>query len=87
MINRLRSLLEQRKSFAFETTLAGRNYGRLFKEAKARGYFITLYYLSLPTESLALKRIRDRVMRGGHDVPESDVRRRFRRSLLNLFKI
>ena len=32
-------------------------------------------------------RIRDRVESGGHEVPERDVRRRFNRSLKNLFAL
>lgn len=36
---------------------------------------------------LALLHIRDHVESGGHNVPESDVRRRFGRTLSNLFKL
>ena len=36
---------------------------------------------------LALLRIRDRVESGGHNVPERDVRRRFGRTLGNLFRL
>ncbi len=34
---------------------------------------------------LGLARIWDRVQNGGHNVPENDVRRRFSRTLTNLF--
>lgn len=87
MVKRLRSLMDQRHRFAFETTLAGQNHQRFFKEAQRVGYRITLYYLYLPSEGLALQRIRERVQRGGHDVPEIDVRRRFKRSLTNVLKV
>jgi hypothetical protein len=40
-------------------------------------------FLWVPTVSLALTRVRDRVLRGGHNVPETIVRRRFERSIRN----
>ncbi len=40
-------------------------------------------FLSLPSVQLALQRIASRVRQGGHDVPKSDVIRRFGRSSKN----
>jgi predicted ABC-type ATPase len=45
------------------------------------------FYLWIPSPDLALLRIRDRVESGGHNVPERDVRRRFSRTLSNLFTL
>ena len=87
MVTRLRSLVSQRQSFAVETTLAGRNHARLLKQARKVGYSVTLMYLWIPTVGLALRRIWERVQSGGHAVPERDVRRRFGRSLWNLFHL
>jgi predicted ABC-type ATPase len=64
-------------SFAFETTLAGRNYARSIPGWRAQGYRVTLYFLSLPTVEIALSRVAERVRQGGHDVAEDVVRRRF----------
>lgn len=46
-----------------------------------------MFYLWIPSPELALLRIRDRVESGGHSVPERDVRRRFGRTLRNLFTL
>jgi predicted ABC-type ATPase len=71
--------------FAFETTLAGKAYGSLLRKMKQEGYELHLFFLWLPDVKLALARIADRVRKGGHDIPERDVRRRFARGLKNLF--
>ena len=73
--------------FAFETTLSGRSYATVIRRLRATGYRIHLFYLWIPSPDLALLRIRDRVESGGHDVPEVDVRRRFDRTLRNLFTL
>lgn len=54
---------------------------------KETGFRLNMSYLWIPSPDLALMRIRDRVESGGHDVPERDVRRRFRRTLGNLFTL
>jgi predicted ABC-type ATPase len=46
-----------------------------------------LFYLWIPSPELGLLRIRYRVANGGHNVPEADVRRRFGRTLRNLFML
>ena len=74
-------------SFAFETTLSGKTYLSLIKSLKNKGYQIHLFFLWIPSPNLALERIKERVASGGHDVPAADVRRRFRRSVDNFFKV
>ena len=81
---RARELIRARRTFAMETTLAGRSHLGLVGEAEARGLRFGLLYFALPSVELCLERIRRRVTEGGHDVPEADVRRRFARSFGNL---
>ena len=73
--------------FAFESTLAGKTYINLFKKLEKKGYKLHLFFLWIPNAELAIARIKDRVAEGGHDVPVQDVRRRFRRSICNFFKL
>ncbi len=87
MLSRIRRLLKEGKSFAFETTLASRSFALLIKEAKEKGYKITLYYLFTDDVRINLKRIAYRVKQGGHNVPTADVRRRYGRSLQNLLHL
>ena len=87
VLEQLRYFVEKKADFAFETTLSGKVYVNLFKELKKRGYRLHLYFLWIPSEELALRRINDRVADGGHSVPAQDVRRRFRRSIDNFFRL
>ena len=82
-MNELTRLVKARESFSFETTLSGRTYLRLLRRWKARGYHIQMVFLALPSVELALQRIAARVRQGGHDVPRTDVIRRFDRSWAN----
>jgi predicted ABC-type ATPase len=69
--------------FGFETTLSGRTHLGVIRRLKELGYQAHFFYLWVPSVELTLARIRERVLRGGHDVPESVVRRRFDRSIRN----
>nr|VFK42931.1 MAG: Predicted ABC-type ATPase [Candidatus Kentron sp. TC]VFK42940.1 MAG: Predicted ABC-type ATPase [Candidatus Kentron sp. TC]VFK57277.1 MAG: Predicted ABC-type ATPase [Candidatus Kentron sp. TC] len=84
MLLEIRKCVEEGKSFAFETTLSGASYVKKIMSWKKSGYGIILYYFSLPSAEMALDRVRYRVEQGGHGVPESVIRRRFERSLINL---
>lgn len=76
--------IRRARSFAVETTLSGKNYLRMMLDAHRCGFEIVLVYIGTENVETNLGRIRDRVLAGGHDVPETDVRRRYLRSLANL---
>jgi predicted ABC-type ATPase len=76
--------LGKQESFAVETTLSGKHYLRMMVDAQIRGFEIVLVYIGTENVEIKLARIRNRVLAGGHDVPESDVRRRYKRSFENL---
>jgi len=83
VLSEIEKLARQRVDFGFETTLSGRGHLPLIRDLKNRGYRIHLFFLWLSGVDLTLSRIRDRVLEGGHNVPEADVRRRFDRSVKN----
>jgi len=83
MVRMIREKVRRRESFAFETTLSGRNYARHIPRWRKAGYQVMLYFLSLPSVKMALTRVRDRVTRGGHDVEATVVRRRFKAGMRN----
>lgn len=87
MLERISEFTEARIDFAFETTLSGRAYVPFLRRIKKSGFRLHMFYLWIPSSELALLRIHDRVESGGHNVPERDVRRRFGRSLTNLFTL
>lgn len=81
----MRELTEARADFGFETTLAGRSYVRQFKAWREHGFRIVLFFLWLPDVELAIARVAQRVRRGGHHVPDEDVRRRFLAGVMNFW--
>ena len=78
-----RELIDKREGFLVETTLAGQGYFSLIENAKSTGYRFHLIYAALREEDMHVARVRLRVSRGGHDVPEAEIRRRYARSLAN----
>lgn len=78
--------LERRESFAVETTLSGKNYLQMMRYARGveRGFEVVLIYIGTESVEINLARIAKRVLAGGHNVPDVDVRRRYARSLRNL---
>lgn len=87
MYKRIRELISANKTFALETTLASRSIARLLQNAQEKGYYVTLLYFWLNTPDLAVERVRNRVMAGGHNVTESTVRRRYATGIQNLFQL
>lgn len=71
------------QSFSLETTLAGLTHLRVLSNARARGWQVRLLYFAVRDPEICLQRIARRVAEGGHNVPEADARRRFRRSIEN----
>ena len=86
VLNRIHTLVDQKVSFAFETTLSSKTLAALLKRAQTAGYEINLIYLALPDAATAVERVAVRVKEGGHDIPIDVIRRRFHRSL-EIFRI
>jgi len=83
LLQEIDSCIKIRSSFGLESTLSGMSHVKLLQEAKSLGYQIEIHYLWLPSPDLAIRRIRQRVKKGGHHIPDEDVRRRFVRSREN----
>jgi predicted ABC-type ATPase len=84
MLKRIKDLLEQKKNFAFETTLSGRNYLKSIKLFKKKKYQVNLIFLYLDNPEEAKKRVAYRVKTGGHFISDTDIERRYYRGLKNL---
>ena len=87
MFDRIRQLGDQRRSFAFETTMASRSLAPWLTELMQAGYEFQVVFLWLPNADFAVQRVADRVRLGGHSVPEATIRRRYDRGLRNFFQI
>ncbi len=87
MLERLHELAARRADFAFETTLSGRTYARFLRDLSTAGYKTHLVFLWLESADIAVERVHLRVQRGGHNVPESDIRRRYTLGIQNLLRL
>jgi predicted ABC-type ATPase len=83
----LERAIAERGELAFESTLGGATIARLLARAIDAGIAVHIWYVALATPELHLERIRARVARGGHDIPEMDVRRRYDASRQNLIEL
>jgi predicted ABC-type ATPase len=81
LLAEFRAFVAGRTTFAVESTLSGKTYVGLLKQARRQGFRIHLHYLWLPHPAVAIARVHERVKKGGHNVPIADIRRRFGRSL------
>jgi predicted ABC-type ATPase len=87
MLEQLHDLAAQRATFAFETTLAGRTQATWLDGLRHAGYYTHLHYFWVNSPDLAIARVAARVKKGGHNIPEPTIRRRYSRSIDNLFKL
>jgi predicted ABC-type ATPase len=86
-----RRLLEEaiatRSTFAIETTLGGETIAGLLLRALVERIDVRIWYVGLATPELHMARVRARVARGGHDIPEAAIRQRFDHSRINLIRL
>jgi predicted ABC-type ATPase len=87
MLTRLKALAAAQQDFAFESTLSSRSFALFLRQLKTQGYQVAIYYFSLTSPSLAVRRVKLRVAMGGHDVPADTVRRRYARSISNFLNL
>jgi predicted ABC-type ATPase len=79
--------ISERLEFAFETTLGGRTITSLLESALSVGIEVRVWYAGLKSPELHIARVRERVARGGHDIPEAKIRERYDQSRLNLIQL
>ena len=86
-----KSLLEQAitsgHDYRFETTLGGRTIAQLLEQAARSGHRLHLWFCGLASADLHLRRVRNRVAHGGHDIPEEKIRERWNLSRENLIRL
>jgi predicted ABC-type ATPase len=82
-----RALLEARQDFSFETVLSTDRNLLLLEEAKKAGYQICAVFVLTKDSAINVRRVRNRVKMGGHDVPEDKIISRYEKSLQNLSKL
>ena len=83
----LERAIAERLWYAFETTLGGATITGLLETALLSGTEVRVWYVGLRSPELHIARVRARVARGGHDIPEERIRARFDSSRLNLIRL
>ncbi len=83
----LERAISERLDFAFETTLGGHTISALLQEALAAGIEVRIWFVGLSSPELHVARVRSRVARGGHDIPEEKIRERYDRSRMNVIEL
>ena len=87
MLNRMRYLSQRGVNFAFESTLASKSFAPWISKLCKKDYLFQLVFLWLPSEEFAINRVAERVRRGGHNVPDETIKRRYHAGLNNFFRL
>ncbi len=86
-ITRINQSLEMGVNFTQETTLSGSHTLKTIKRARELDYYIRLYYIGVNTADESIRRIKNRVEKGGHDIPTEDVKRRYNKRFESLINV
>ncbi|MCW1885802.1 zeta toxin family protein [Luteolibacter flavescens] len=87
LLGEIAELTRSHEDFALESTLSGRSHAHILQRAKEAGYSITLHFVWIPSAKVSLARVRQRVKKGGHNVPIIDIMRRYDRIMKNLIEL
>lgn len=82
---RVRACIGNGGSLLLESTLSGRTLLGLIEQARREGYQVSIVLMFLESAEHCVARVQERIAKGGHPVPEVDIRRRYRRSLANFW--
>lgn len=85
--HKIDAILSRKKDFIIESTLSGKYLLKLFQDVKEKNYAVHIIYIFLETPELCIERIKERVLKGGHFVPDQEVIRRYYRSMKNFWTI
>ncbi|MCL2086590.1 MAG: hypothetical protein FWH05_03240 [Oscillospiraceae bacterium] len=86
-LKKINALISEAKPFTQETTLSGKRTKRTIKLAKKKGYVVRLYYIGLNTCDESVKRVKNRVEKGGHNICYEDIERRFKSRFESLINV
>ena len=86
-IGTLAELQADKTSFVCESTLSGLTMQRFISASQEYGYLVDIAFLFVDSADMCVARVTERVRKGGHSVPELDIRRRFSRAVRNFWTI
>ena len=83
----LERAIARQEDFTFETTLGGRTMASLLAQALDAGLEVVVRYVGLDSPERHIARVRARVDRGGHNIPEAKIRERYTTSREHLIAL
>lgn len=78
------SLLEEKRNFTYETVMSDRFKLEDIKNANELGYKTYLYFICTDDFEKNIERVKNRVLKNGHDVNEEKIKSRYFKTLENL---
>jgi predicted ABC-type ATPase len=84
-LGQLRDAIAGDDSVLIESTLSGRRLAPYLRAAREAGFAVRIVMIFLDSADTCVARVQERARKGGHAVPEADVRRRFDRSIRNFW--
>jgi predicted ABC-type ATPase len=87
MIQSVTDLIKRGESFAFESTLSGKTWLNSLNAAIDNGYTLRIYFIYLERVSENIKRVKSRVLQGGHSIPTDVIRRRYPKAFYNFWNL
>jgi len=76
-----RRLLNNGDDFAFETVFSTIEKVDFLREAKKKGYLLSVSFVTTDDPNINIDRVAKRVEQGGHDVPADKIIQRYHRSM------
>ena len=75
------------QSCVCESTRAGLTIRNSINKAAETGFESTIVFVFVDSAEVCMARVAERVRKGGHNVPQQDIRRRFHRSINNFWTL
>ena len=76
--------LDEGRDHTFETVLSHPSHIDHLQLARAAGFEVFVYFVATEDPAINLGRVKNRVLHGGHDVPQDRILARYARSIANL---
>ena len=85
--DKLEEAIAKGADYTFESTLGGKTITTLLIDAAKHGHQLEIWFVGLESVELHLQRVAKRVAKGGHPIPESDIRQRWIGSHENIIRL
>jgi predicted ABC-type ATPase len=84
---KLEAAIANGTDFTFESTLGGKTITNLLIDAAQTSHQLDIWFVGLASVELHLTRVAQRVAKGGHPIPEADIRKRWIGSHENIIRL